>query len=60
MSNLTAICPVCDAQVSITEGTEVTELVNCPECATSLVVESINGTEVVLAAAPAIEEDWGE
>lgn len=60
MSSTNSICPVCDAQVLIADGTEVTELVSCPDCSTSLVVESIVDDEVTLAVAPEIEEDWGE
>lgn len=60
MTNITASCPICDANVAVPEGTEETEVLTCGECENQLVVEKIDSSNVVLAEAPEIEEDWGE
>ncbi len=53
-------CPVCDAQVTLPEKTEVSEIVSCPDCHTRLVVTDLRGSTVTLGEAPKVEEDWGE
>jgi lysine biosynthesis protein LysW len=53
------ICLTCDATVGLSEDTEVSEIVSCPECQTRLVVEAV-GENPQIGIAPAIEEDWGE
>ena len=53
-----AVCIVCEANLSIPEGTEEGEIIECPECGSELEVVSINPIE--LALAPEEEEDWGE
>lgn len=53
------LCPTCDAEVVLSEGTEVSEIISCPECQTPLVVEAV-GENPQVGVAPAIEEDWGE
>ena len=55
-----AVCPICEALVSIADGTVESEIITCEDCGNRVVVESIRGVEVVLAEAPEIEEDWGE
>jgi len=60
MTNNKAQCPICDANVLLPVNTEVSEIVNCSDCSTRLVVEKINDSEIVLQKAPTIEEDWGE
>ncbi len=57
---MSAQCSICDAPVELQEGVEVSEVVTCADCGSRLVVESINNHQVLLAQAPAIEEDWGE
>lgn len=60
MSDVNGTCPVCDAQVSLPQDTEVSEIIACPECETRLVVEEAGNAGVVLTQAPEIEEDWGQ
>lgn len=60
MVNLSTDCPICDAKMTIPDGTTATEILNCSECRNRVVVESITKTNVKLAEAPKIEEDWGE
>lgn len=55
------LCPVCDSEVKLSSDLEVSELVNCQECQSRLVVSEIdNPSSVVLEEAPEVEEDWGE
>jgi len=53
-----AECPVCGAEIELTSGTVVGELLECPECGTELEVVSLDPP--VLNEAPKEEEDWGE
>jgi len=53
-------CPVCDGEVTLPAGTEESEIVNCPECHTRLVVANITNGLPALSEAPKVEEDWGE
>jgi alpha-aminoadipate/glutamate carrier protein LysW len=57
MSNTT--CPVCDASVTLPEKAEESEIINCADCKSRLVIEKLSPS-VVLQQAPAVEEDWGE
>ena len=60
MPNIKSNCPVCDAPIDITDGTEESEIIPCRECRTRLVVEKIGQNQAVLNKAPEVEEDWGE
>jgi alpha-aminoadipate/glutamate carrier protein LysW len=51
-------CPECSAEVGVDEGPQVNEIVQCPECGSEL--EVVSTAPVGLAAAPDVEEDWGE
>ena len=51
-------CPECEAEVTLEEGTEVGEILVCPDCGVDLEVLSLEPTRVDLA--PMEEEDWGE
>lgn len=53
-------CPICAALISASGRVEETEILSCPECQTALVVERIEGRDLILSEAPQIEEDWGE
>jgi alpha-aminoadipate carrier protein LysW len=53
-----AACPTCAGEVELVEGTEVSEILECPECGAELEVESLSPPKVV--DAPEEEEDWGE
>ncbi|MGD0781775.1 MAG: lysine biosynthesis protein LysW [Candidatus Aminicenantales bacterium] len=53
-------CPICSILVA-PRGTVIeNEILSCPECRSLLVVEARQGSRMVLAEAPTIEEDWGE
>jgi alpha-aminoadipate carrier protein LysW len=52
------VCPECDAEISLEAGSEVGEIIVCPECGVDLEVTSLDPVAVDLA--PMEEEDWGE
>ena len=60
MSKNVAVCPICDAQVSLAQDVEESEIITCPDCHSRLVVEKVKGSKVSLSKAPEVEEDWGE
>jgi alpha-aminoadipate carrier protein LysW len=53
-----ALCTECEAEIALGTGTEVGEIVQCPDCGLDLEVLSVDPAE--LAPAPEEEEDWGE
>jgi len=55
---MTAVCPVCEAEVSLPEDAEEGEIIECPDCGAELEILSLDPPEV--AEAPEEEEDWGE
>ncbi len=55
---MTALCPECDATITLATDVLDGEIVHCPDCGADLEVVSVN--PVVLALAPEVEEDWGE
>lgn len=55
---MTADCIECGGAVPLADDTEIGEIVDCPTCGIEL--EVIDVTPPVLAAAPELEEDWGE
>jgi len=56
MSNV--ICPECIAETELEGGTEINEIIVCPDCGVDLEVISLEPPEVEMA--PMEEEDWGE
>ena len=54
----TVNCPECAAEITLVEGTEVGEILVCPDCGVDLEVLSLEPAKVQLA--PREEEDWGE
>jgi alpha-aminoadipate carrier protein LysW len=54
----TTICPECVAEIELEAGTEINEIVVCPDCGVDLEVVSL--TPPTLEIAPMEEEDWGE
>lgn len=60
MTKLSVACPVCDARIVLAEGAEESEIINCSDCRSRLVVEKIEKSTAILAKAPEVEEDWGE
>jgi len=53
-------CPICDGLVTLPQNTEESEIINCPECRSRLVVVKIENEVATLSEAPEVEEDWGE
>ena len=51
-------CPVCDADVTISEDPVEGEVLECEECGTELEILALD--PVTLGEAPDAEEDWGE
>ena len=51
-------CESCGYEIEIPEDAEAGELLSCHDCGKEYEIKSIN--PVKLAAAPEIEEDWGE
>ena len=51
-------CPVCEAEVELSEEVVVGELLECADCGTELEVTATDPLK--LEEAPEIEEDWGE
>ena len=55
---MTLTCPECEGAVAMAPSPRLSEITNCPDC--SLELEVISLEPLALAAAPEIEEDWGE
>ena len=53
-----AICPECEADISLPDGTVEGEIIQCPDCGVELEVISLDPP--MLDLAPEEEEDWGE
>jgi len=51
-------CPICGAELTLSDDTVVGELITCNECGSELEVTGVNPFTV--AEAPQEEEDWGE
>ena len=51
-------CPVCGAELKLPANIVPGELIECGDCGTDLEIESVD--PVLIAEAPAEEEDWGE
>jgi len=54
----TVSCPECAAEITLVQGTEVGEILVCPDCGVDLEVISLEPPKV--QPAPMEEEDWGE
>jgi alpha-aminoadipate/glutamate carrier protein LysW len=55
---MTLTCPECEGAVDLTPPLRLSEIIHCPDC--SIELELISLEPLALAAAPEIEEDWGE
>ncbi len=51
-------CPECEADLTLDAGTEVGEIIVCPDCGVDLEVTALD--PVVVELAPMEQEDWGE
>jgi len=54
----TVTCPECEAQIELSAGTEVGEIIVCSDCGVDLEVTAVDPAAVQLA--PMEQEDWGE
>ena len=54
------MCPDCEAEIKVPEGTTLGEIVSCPDCGLELEVKAINGDRVDLKEISIEKEDWGE
>lgn len=54
----TSTCPVCEADIRLSQHTILSELVVCDTCSSTLEVRNLD--PVQLAEAPQEQEDWGE
>ena len=54
----TVVCPECSAEITLDPGTEVGEIIVCPDCGVDLEVTALDPAVVQLA--PMEQEDWGE
>ena len=53
-----AKCTECEAEITLEAGTEVGEILVCPDCGVDLEVISLD--PATLEMAPMEQEDWGE
>jgi alpha-aminoadipate carrier protein LysW len=53
-----AICPECEADITLSDDTLEGEIIQCPDCGIELEVISLDPP--MLDLAPEEEEDWGE
>ena len=60
MKQIKGSCPICGVKIISSGGLEESEIINCRECQSRLVVENINNNNAEFSEAPNIEEDWGE
>lgn len=54
----TVTCPECEAEITLEAGSEVGEIIVCPDCGVDLEIIDLQPPTVDLA--PMEEEDWGE
>jgi len=55
-----ATCNECGGVVPLMDDVLTGEIISCPDCGAEFEVKGIKGTEVSIAPAPKVEEDWGE
>jgi hypothetical protein len=58
MENLVAVCPVCKAEIELTEVTEESDILYCWDCASRLVAIGVEQNNITLNHAPAPEEEF--
>jgi alpha-aminoadipate/glutamate carrier protein LysW len=58
--SITAECVVCAEPIAVGADVEKAEIVPCDACGQEHEVAEVGQGGVVLAAAPEVEEDWGE
>ena len=55
---MTSTCPHCHGSIELEQQIMQGEIVSCSECGADLEIMTLS--PVQLAAAPEVEEDWGE
>jgi len=55
---MSATCPECEAEITLTTGAEANEIIVCPDCGVDLEVTALEPATIQLA--PMEQEDWGE
>jgi alpha-aminoadipate/glutamate carrier protein LysW len=55
---VTSVCPECNRALELASTVRLSEIVDCPDCASEL--EVVATEPLLLALAPEPEEDWGE
>ncbi len=55
-------CPVCDANLAVSDNVEVCEVITCTDCKNALEVMDVDKDKNIIKVkeAPKVEEDWGE
>jgi alpha-aminoadipate carrier protein LysW len=51
-------CPVCETPANLPDTSRLSEIHECIDCRSELEIVAVD--PVLLAVAPAVEEDWGE
>lgn len=54
----TVTCTECAVEIELSQGTEVGEIIVCPDCGVDLEIISLD--PAVVQPAPMEQEDWGE
>jgi len=57
---LNAECKECGAAISVPDDAIVGEIVSCKDCSSEYEVAEVSNGGVLLKAAEAVGEDWGE
>jgi lysine biosynthesis protein LysW len=58
MEYLVAACPVCKAEIELTQATEESEIVYCWDCASRLMAIGVGQNNIKLNQVPAPEEEF--
>ncbi|HWP42546.1 MAG TPA: lysine biosynthesis protein LysW [Blastocatellia bacterium] len=54
------ICPECEAEVQVDEDADKGDIVECPDCGSSLEVVGLDPIELDVTMGEEEEEDWTE
>lgn len=55
-----AVCPECGGILNLADDVIAGEVVPCPDCGSDILIESIEGEDVVVKKVQLSGEDWGE
>lgn len=51
-------CPICQTSIDLPDTSRLSEIHECADCRSELEIVAVG--PVMLAVAPAVEEDWGQ